>query len=172
MIRYPELAAEPGAISGARTLPYVSGTRYAARQQQSRRLVDQPTDRRRRGPAHRDRRGDPMTAASAAAVITDPTDLTPQLLAAVTEHSERRARALIADGMDEDAAIAQATDDAVLVVRRTAQLARRASALVELVDAYHSSSYRLLRDLGEAGAGARVRRLHPFRIDHIPPDRP
>lgn len=34
MIRYPELAAEPGAVSGAR---------YAARQQQSRRPVDLPT---------------------------------------------------------------------------------------------------------------------------------
>lgn len=90
-----------------------------------------------------------MTAASAAPVITDPTDLTPELVAAATEHSEPRARALIADGMDEDAAITQGADDAVLVVRRTAQLASRASALVELVDAYNGSSYRLLRDLGD-----------------------
>ena len=76
-------------------------------------------------------------------------DVTPGVLAAATEHSERRARALIAAGMDEDAAIAQAADEAILVARRTAQLARRASALVELVDAYDGSTYRLLRDLGD-----------------------
>lgn len=39
--------------------------------------------------------------------------------------------------------------DTGLVERCTAELARRASALVELVDAYDGSTYRLLRDLGD-----------------------
>lgn len=81
--------------------------------------------------------------------ITDPAAVTPAVLAAAIEHSERRARALIVDGMDEDTALAQAADEAILVARSTAQLARRASALVELVDAYDGSTYRLLRDLGD-----------------------
>lgn len=86
---------------------------------------------------------------SSAPAITDAAEITPEILTAATDHSERRTRALIAQGMDEDAAIAQAADEAILVARRTAQLARRARALVELVDAYDASTYRLLRDLGD-----------------------
>lgn len=84
-----------------------------------------------------------------APAINDPTAVTPDLLAAATEHSERRARALIANGMDEAAAVAQAADETIEFTRRSVQLARRASALVELVDAYDGSTYRLLRDLGD-----------------------
>ena len=51
--------------------------------------------------------------------------------------------------MDEHDAFAQAADEAVLVIRRTAPFARRATALVELVYAYDGSIYRLLRDLGD-----------------------
>lgn len=42
LIRYPELAAEPGAVSDARTLPYVSSALYTGRQQDLRRVADLP----------------------------------------------------------------------------------------------------------------------------------
>jgi hypothetical protein len=84
-----------------------------------------------------------------APAIADVDQLTPEVLAAAADHSERRARALIAAGLDQDAAIAQAADEAILVARRTAQLARRARTLLELVEAYDHSTYRLLRDLGD-----------------------
>lgn len=90
-----------------------------------------------------------MTATDTAPAITDVDDVTPDVLAAAAQHSERRARALIAAGMDEDAATAQAADETILVARRTALLARRACALLTLVDAYDGSTYRLLRDLGD-----------------------
>jgi hypothetical protein len=84
-----------------------------------------------------------------APAIDDPAAVTCDLLIVLTEHSERRARALIADGLDEAAAIAQAADEAIDFTRRTVQIARQCRALVELVDAYQGSTYRLLRDLGD-----------------------
>ena len=78
-----------------------------------------------------------------------PSQITADLLAEAADHSERRARALVAQGVDEDAAIAQAADEAIEFTRRTLQIARQCRALVELVDAYQGSTYRLLRDLGD-----------------------
>ena len=72
-----------------------------------------------------------------------------RLLADAADHSERRARALIAQGMDEDAAIEQAADEAILFTRRVAQMARQGRTIVELVAAYDGNTYRLLRDLGD-----------------------
>ena len=43
----------------------------------------------------------------------------------------------------------QAADEAIDFTRRTVQIARQCRALVELVDAYDGSTYRLLRDLGD-----------------------
>ncbi len=81
--------------------------------------------------------------------ITHPAEITTDLLAEAADHSERRARALIAQGMDEDAAIVQAADDAILFTRRVAQLARQGRTIVELVAAYDGNTYGLLRDLGD-----------------------
>lgn len=81
--------------------------------------------------------------------VTDPAEITDAIRAAAAEHSERRARALIAQGVDEDTAITQAADEAIEFTRRTVQLARQARALLELSDAYDGSTYRLLRDLGD-----------------------
>ena len=75
--------------------------------------------------------------------------ITADLLAEAADHSERRARALIAQGMDEDAAIVQAADEAILFTRRVAQQARQGRTIVELVAAYDGNTYRLLRDLGD-----------------------
>ena len=90
---------------------------------------------------------------AAAPPITDPAEITDEIRAAAAEHGERRARALIAAGLDEDTAVAQAADEAVEFTRRTVQIARQCRALVELVDAYADhgtgSTYRLLRDLGD-----------------------
>jgi hypothetical protein len=69
--------------------------------------------------------------------------------AAAADHCERRARALIAQGLDEDTAIEQAADEAILFTRSLALLARQSSALVELIHAYNGVTYRLLRDLGD-----------------------
>jgi hypothetical protein len=87
-------------------------------------------------------------------VITDPAEitddiLTGDILAAAADHSERRARALIEQGMDESAAVEQAADEAILFTRRVAQLARQGSTLIDLVAAYDGNTYRLLRDLGD-----------------------
>jgi hypothetical protein len=71
------------------------------------------------------------------------------MLAAAADHSERRARALIAQGMDETAAVEQAADEAILFTRRVAQVARQGRTIVELVAAYDGNTYRLLRDLGD-----------------------
>lgn len=93
-----------------------------------------------------------MPAADYDTDVASPTtaaDLTPEVLAAATDHSERPARALIAQGIAEDAAVTQAADEAIEFTRRSVQLARRARALVELVDAYDASTYRLLRGLGD-----------------------
>lgn len=92
-------------------------------------------------------------AAPAAPPVTDPAEITDEIRAAAADHSERRARALIAQGLDEDTAVAQATDEVIEFTRRTVQIARQCRALVELVEAYASygtgSTYRLLRDLGD-----------------------
>jgi hypothetical protein len=84
-----------------------------------------------------------------APVITDPAEITDDILAAAADHSERSARALIEQGMDENAAVEQAADEAILFTRRVAQLARQGSTLIDLVDAYDGNTYRLLRDLGD-----------------------
>jgi hypothetical protein len=84
-----------------------------------------------------------------APVITDPAEITDDILAAAADHSERRARALIEQGMDENAAVEQAADEAILFTRRVAQLARQGRTLIDLVDAYDGNTYRLLRDLGD-----------------------
>ncbi|PZS25443.1 MAG: hypothetical protein DLM61_19965 [Pseudonocardiales bacterium] len=68
---------------------------------------------------------------------------------AAVEQCERRARALIGQGVDEETAIEQAADEAILFTRRVAQLARQGRALVDLVNAYDGNTYRLLRDLGD-----------------------
>lgn len=81
--------------------------------------------------------------------ITDPTEITADLLAGAANHSERSARALIAQGMDETAAVEQAADEAILFTRRVTQMARQGSAIVEMVAAYDGNTYRLLRDLGD-----------------------
>jgi hypothetical protein len=84
-----------------------------------------------------------------APVITDPAEITDDILAAAADHSERRARALIEQGMDENAAVEKAADEAILFTRRVAQLARQGSTLIDLVDAYDGNTYRLLHDLGD-----------------------
>jgi hypothetical protein len=81
--------------------------------------------------------------------ITDPAEISDDMLAAAADHSERRARALIAQGMDETAAVEQAADEAILFTRRVAQVARQGRTIVELVAAYDGNTYRLLRDLGD-----------------------
>lgn len=81
--------------------------------------------------------------------ITDPAEITADLRAEAADHSERRARALIAQGMDETAAVEQAADEAILFTRRVAQLARQGRTIVDLVAAYDGNTYRLLRDLGD-----------------------
>jgi hypothetical protein len=81
--------------------------------------------------------------------ITDPDEITADLLADAADHSERRARALIEQGMDETAAVEQAADEAILFTRRVAQVARQGRTIVELVAAYDGNTYRLLRDLGD-----------------------
>ena len=84
--------------------------------------------------------------------VTDPAEITDEIRDA-GEPSERRVGTLIAAGLNQDAAVAQAADEAVELTRRTAQTTRQCRALVELVDAYASyetgSAYRLLRDLGD-----------------------
>jgi hypothetical protein len=89
------------------------------------------------------------TDTSAAPVITDAAEITDEIRAAATDRSEQRARALIAKGVDEDAAVTQAADEAVMFARSLVQLARRGRTLIELVDAYDGNVYRLLRDLGD-----------------------
>ena len=89
------------------------------------------------------------TDTTAAPVIADATELTGEIRAAAADRSEQRARALIAEGVDEDTALAQAADEAVLFARSLVQLARRGRTLLELVDAYDGNVYRLLRDLGD-----------------------
>ena len=84
-----------------------------------------------------------------APVITDPAEITDEIRAAAAEHCERRARLLIEQGMDEDTALEQATDEAILFTRRVAQMARQGRTIVEFVAAYDHSTYRLLRDLGD-----------------------
>jgi len=84
-----------------------------------------------------------------APVITDPAAVTDDILGAAADHSERRARALIAQGMDEDAAVEQAADEAILFTRRVAQMARQGRTIVDLVAAYDGNTHRLLRDLGD-----------------------
>jgi hypothetical protein len=81
--------------------------------------------------------------------MTDAAEISDDILAAAADHSERRARALIEEGMEETAAIEQAADEAILYTRRVAQLARQGRTIVELVDAYDGNTYRLLRDLGD-----------------------
>jgi hypothetical protein len=81
--------------------------------------------------------------------ITDPAEITDDILVAAADHSERRARALIEQGMDETAAVEQAADEAILFTRRVAQLARQGRTIVELVAAYDGNTGRLLRDLGD-----------------------
>jgi hypothetical protein len=81
--------------------------------------------------------------------VDDPHQITDEIRATAADHAERRARALIAQGVDEATAIAQAADEAIEFTRRTLQIARQCRALVELVDAYQGSTYRLLRDLGD-----------------------
>ena len=94
-----------------------------------------------------------MTTSPVAPPVTDPAEITDEIRAAAADHSERRARSLIAAGLDEDTALAQAADEAVEFTRRTVQLARQCRAMVELVEAYAAygtgSTYRLLRDLGD-----------------------
>ena len=89
------------------------------------------------------------TDTTAAPVITDATELTDEIRSAAADRSEQRARALIAEGVDEDTALAQAADEAVLCARSLVQLARRGRTLLELVDAYDGNVHRLLRDLGD-----------------------
>lgn len=84
-----------------------------------------------------------------APVITDPAEITDDVRAAAADHAERRARALIAQGMDEDAALEQAADETILFTRRVAHLARQGRTIVELVAAYDHNTHRLLRDLGD-----------------------
>lgn len=86
---------------------------------------------------------------AAAPVVTDPAELTDEIRDAAADHSGQRARAHIAQGVDDDTAVTQAADEAVLVARSLAQLARRGRTLIELVDAYDGNVYRLLRDLGD-----------------------
>jgi hypothetical protein len=81
--------------------------------------------------------------------FADAAEITADLLAEAADYSERRARALIAQGVDEDIAIEQAADEAILFTRRVAQLARQGRTIVELVAAYDGNTYRLLRDLGD-----------------------
>lgn len=88
-----------------------------------------------------------------APLIPNPADITDEIPVEAADHSERRARALIAKGLDEGTAVGQAADEAAESTRRTVQTARQCRALVELVDAYAGygtgSTYRLLRDLGD-----------------------
>lgn len=86
---------------------------------------------------------------TAAPIISDPTEVTDEIRAAAADHSERRAHVLIAEGVDEDTAVAQAVDEAVLFARSLVHLAQRGRTLIELVDAYDGNVYRLLRDLGD-----------------------
>ena len=81
--------------------------------------------------------------------ITDPAEITADLLVAAADHSERRARALIEQGMDQTAAVEQAADEAILFTRRVAQMARQGRTIVELVAAYDGNTCRLMRDLGD-----------------------
>jgi hypothetical protein len=81
--------------------------------------------------------------------ITDPAEITAGLLVAAADHSERRARALIEQGVDQTTAVEQAADEAILFTRRVAQMARQGRTIVELVAAYDGNTCRLLRDLGE-----------------------
>jgi hypothetical protein len=85
--------------------------------------------------------------------VTDPAKITDEIRDAAADHSERRARALIAAGLDDNSAVAQAADEAVQFTRRTVQIAHQCRALVELVDAYShygkGNTYRLLRDVGD-----------------------
>lgn len=75
--------------------------------------------------------------------------VTDEIRATGAEHSERRARALIAQGVDEDAATEQAAAESVQFTRRVAQMARRGRSILDQVDAYDGSTYRLLRDLAD-----------------------
>lgn len=86
---------------------------------------------------------------TAAPIISDPTEVTDVIRAAAADRSEQRARVPIAEGVDEDTAVAQAADEAVLFARNLVQLARCGRALIELVDAYDDNVYRLLRDPGD-----------------------
>ncbi|MDT0262296.1 hypothetical protein [Jatrophihabitans lederbergiae] len=89
-------------------------------------------------------------ARNTAPVITDPSDITDDLRSAAADRCEQRARALIAQGVAEDTALAQAADEAVLFTRDLTQLARlRSHTLAELTRAYDGNVYRLLRDLGD-----------------------
>jgi hypothetical protein len=81
--------------------------------------------------------------------ITDPAEITADLLVAAADHSERRARVLIEQGMDQTAAVEQAADEAILFTRRVAQMARQCRTIVELVAAYDGNTCRLLHDLGD-----------------------
>jgi hypothetical protein len=81
--------------------------------------------------------------------ITDSAEITDDVRAAAVGHCERRAHALIEEGMEETAAIEQAADEAILFTRRVAQLARQGRTIVELVDAFDGNTDRLLRDLGD-----------------------
>jgi hypothetical protein len=81
--------------------------------------------------------------------ITDPAEIAADLLVAAADHSERRARALIEQGMDQTAAVEQAADEAILFTRRVAQMARQGRTIVELVAAYDGNTCRLLHDLGD-----------------------
>jgi hypothetical protein len=80
--------------------------------------------------------------------ITDPAAITDDILAAA-DHSERRAGALIAQGMDETAAVEQTADEAILFTRRVAHMARQGRTIIELVAAYDGNTCRLVRDLGD-----------------------
>jgi hypothetical protein len=90
-----------------------------------------------------------MNSTSAAPAITVPAEITSGIRAAAADSSERRARALIARGMDADAAIEQAAGDALLFTRRVAQQTRQQRVIAELIVAYDDNTYRLLRDLGD-----------------------
>jgi hypothetical protein len=81
--------------------------------------------------------------------ITEPAEITADLLVAAADHSERRARALIEQGMDQTTALEQAADEAILFTRRVAQMARQGRTIGELVAAYDGNTCRLLGDLGD-----------------------